>query len=535
MTVIGWGEIVNENAVQYWERVKQYWNKFTKAQKIYIVGTFVLTALALGIVTYQFSKTEYALAFTELQPNDAAAIKQYLDSAKIPYQISADGKSIEVPREKVANVKVDVVGQGLNKNGSVGYEAFRESKPFGMTENEFRIKQLDAVQGELQRLINTNTAISSSKVLITMPEKSVFVREKAEQATASVAVTVKSGYSLDQQKVDTMYQLVSKSVPNLPIENITISDQNGDPLLYSKAAGGTQVNAGNAATQQFQIKKQFEQDITKQVKEILGTVLGPKKVIPMVVATLNFDKRTKTSQIAQPVVGEKGIEISKQTQSKTSNSDGSTQGGVVGTGGTDVPNYPGTSNNGAKVNSEENSETVNYEITRITENVEASPFFVNDLTISVGIDRDDTVTQETKDAIQKVLESVVKASLANNGRVLTAEELGSRVTVFDHSFAADPTAAQANGVNWYLWGGIGALVAALAAGGGFMIASRRRKKAEQAIEEAEEVQAPTKVEFPTIDLDNVTNENQARKQLELLAKKKPEEFVNLLRTWLVDE
>lgn len=523
---------MNENALRYWERVKQYWNKFTKTQKIYIVGTFVLTALALGIVTYQFSKTEYALAFTDLQPSDAAAIKQYLDSAKIPYRISADGQSIEVPREKVASVKVDVIGQGLNKNGSVGYEVFRESKPFGMTENEFRIKQLDAVQGELQRLINMNNAISSSKVLITMPEKSVFVREKPEQATASVAVTVKPGYTLDQQKIDTMYQLVSKSVPNLPVENITISDQNGDLLPYSKS-GGLQSNAGNAANEQFRIKKQFEQDITKQVKDILGTILGPKKVIPMVVATLNFDKRTKTSQIAQPVVGEKGIEISKQTQSKSASSDGTTQGGVPGTGQTDVPNYPSTTNTGGKVNSEENSETVNYEITRITENVEASPFYVNDLTISVGIDKNDSVTQETKDAIQRILENVVKASLANNGRTLTAEELAGRVTVFDHSFAADEAAAEASGINWYLWGGIGALAVALAAAGGFIIASRRRKA--ELAEEAGEAQVPAKVEFPTIDLDNVTNENQARKQLELLAKKKPEEFVNLLRTWLVEE
>ncbi|MNW08930.1 hypothetical protein D3C71_2058110 [compost metagenome] len=50
-----------------------------------------------------------------------------------------------------------------------------------------------------------------------------------------------------------------------------------------------------------------------------------------------------------------------------------------------------------------------------------------------------------------------------------------------------------------------------------------------------EIAAPSKVEYPTLDLDNVTNDNQARKNLETLAKRKPDEFVNLLRTWLVDE
>ena len=47
--------------------------------------------------------------------------------------------------------------------------------------------------------------------------------------------------------------------------------------------------------------------------------------------------------------------------------------------------------------------------------------------------------------------------------------------------------------------------------------------------------AAGKAELPTIDIENVTNDNQVRKQLETLAKKRPEDFVNLLRTWLVDE
>lgn len=61
---------------------------------------------------------------------------------------------------------------------------------------------------------------------------------------------------------------------------------------------------------------------------------------------------------------------------------------------------------------------------------------------------------------------------------------------------------------------------------------RRRKKEE---EEEEELPLPLPPEFPSINLDTITNESQVRKQLETLAKKKPDEFVNLLRTWLADE
>ncbi len=76
---------------------------------------------------------------------------------------------------------------------------------------------------------------------------------------------------------------------------------------------------------------------------------------------------------------------------------------------------------------------------------------------------------------------------------------------------------------------------ALLAGGAFWFMRRRRKAQEEAEAAALLEDAAPKVEFPTIDIDNVNNENQIRKQLEQLAKRKPDEFVNLLRTWLVDE
>ena len=80
-------------------------------------------------------------------------IKSYLDTAKIPYHLSADGKSIEVPTSEVANVKLGVESQGLNKNGSLGFGVFSDSSSFGITDNEFKVKYLNAIQGELQQLL----------------------------------------------------------------------------------------------------------------------------------------------------------------------------------------------------------------------------------------------------------------------------------------------------------------------------------------------------------------------------------------------
>lgn len=517
----------------------QYWNQFSKTQKITFIATVVLVILTLGIISYNFSKTEYALAYTDLQPSDAAAIKNYLDGAKIPYQLSEDGKSIGVPRSEVANVKLAVESQGLNKTGNIGYGAFGQNSTFGTTDKEFNVKYVNAVQGELQQLINSNTAVSSSKVLISLPEETVFLPKgsEKEKATASVVLNIKPGYQLDQAKVDTMYNLVSHSIKGLPVENITISDQNGELLEYSK--GNNKINSTSLATQNFEINNQFKNDVQKNVQQMLGAILGKDKVIVSVFSTMNFDQVNSKEQLvtAPNTVDQKGLEISVQEiQKNYTGTSAAPAGGVAGTGQTDVPGYPGSNANG-DTKSEEIQNTINYEVNRITNEIVATPYVVKDLTINVGIEPPNpadpnSLTQETKDAVQQILVNVVRAALADNKQTLTDEDLAKKVTVFAHSFARPNSSAVASSNAMLLYGGLGGVALALLAAGAFMFMKRR--KARLAAEEELEAE-PTKLEFPTIDIDSVTNDNQVRKQLETLAKRKPEEFVNLLRTWLVDE
>jgi flagellar M-ring protein FliF len=523
---------VNENLLQYWEKVKQYWNRYNRTTKIIFISTVFLLILTAAIISINLSKTEYSLAFTELQPSDAANIKSYLDTAKTPYILSPDGKSIEVPTSEVANVKLAVESQGLNKNGSLGFEVFSGSSTFGITDNEFKVKYLSAIQGELQQLINSNQAISSSKVNISLPEEGPFLQQQAEKATASVVLQIKQGYSLDQPKVDTIYNLVSHSIKNLPIENITISDQN--LVSYKFNDGNSSAPMGNT-----DINTQFRNDLQKNINSMLGTMFGRDKVSVSVFTTMNFDqKKTKEQLVRAPnQADQKGIEISLQEANESYQNKGTDTGGVPGTGGTDVPGYPGSSNSGNS-NSEKNSKTVNYEVDRITNDIISTPYVVKDVSINVGIEppvRDDpnSLTAETKTAIQNALVNIVRTALADNKTTYTDDELQKKVTVFAHSFARSSDASATKTSTYLTYGALA--LAALAIGAFIGLAIRRRKKVAQQLLEQEMNVASQKAELPTIDIENVTNDNQVRKQLETLARKRPEEFVNLLRTWLVDE
>ncbi|MBC8079118.1 MAG: flagellar M-ring protein FliF [Gorillibacterium sp.] len=521
---------MNESIRQYWNKIQAGWLKFSKKQKITLIVIIAVIAISLTTLIHYFSRTEYALAFTDLPENDAAAITEYLDASKTSYVLSEDGKSISVPRSKVAMVKINVVDQGLNKNGAVGYESLKEST-FGTTDREFDVKELSMMQGELEKLLNSLDSVQESRVMITLPKSSVFLTDsEMEKSSAAVILKLRPNFSLDQQEVDTMYKLVSMSVKNLPMENITISEASGEPLPYSKVDGALNT-ATAAAAIQFQIRKQFERDIQSNVTRILNELFPEGRVVPIVIASLNFDKKSSEENLVKPVVDDKGIAISIQEIQENYSGEGSPAGGVAGTGETDVPTYPSDTATTGKTTSEKVQSTINNEVNRIHNVIEKSPYFVNDLTISVGIEPPggQPLDENLKISIQKLLKGVVSASLANTELVLTDAQLEAKVTVFENNAIKSTAADTGNKINWLLLGGIGALAVLLAGAAGFWL-SRRRKNQIQEMDAA-----PTVIAYPTIDMDAESSETQVRKQLEMLAKKKPEEFVNLLRTWLVDE
>ena len=297
-------------------------------------------------------------------------------------------------------------------------------------------------------------------------------------------------------------------------------------------------STAGAIADQFAIKRQFENDIQRNVQELLSHLFPPDKVIVSVVSTLNFDKKNSVEQLVLPVdeTSMRGIELSVEKIQETFSSTSGDGAGVAGTGETDIPTYQAASG-GGNTESESLTERINYDVNRISSEIIAAPFQVKDLTINVAVEppvRDDpaSLTEEAKDAIQTILTNIVGTSLADSGRTYTDEELAKKVFVFAHTFnGIEQPESPSIFSGWYMYALAGFLAAMVLVGAALFI--RRRRAEEEAAEEM--LLQAVEEEEPVIDLENVQNENQVRRQLENLAKRKPEEFVNLLRTWLADE
>jgi len=524
---------VKEKVAHYRERVSLYWNQLSKTKRMLFGATLGFFLVAIVLLVLIFSRTEYELVFQDLDAADAAAITKSLDSSGIPYQLGGGGSTISVPAADASKVRISVGSEGLVKNGSIGFDAFGQgSSAFGRTDNEFNVMYRNALNGEIQRMLNSMQGIQKSNVLITLPEEQVFINPNGQEPSwASIVLTFQPAYRPSQEAIDGYYNLVKTAVPNLDIENITISSQEGELFPSSKLVGAG--GSSQPYDARFQIERKFKDEVRRNIREFLGRFYGSDSVVISVATTLNFDQKSSKQMLVQPLEDNdnRGIVISESETSRSSTGQDNANGGVVGTGETDVPGYQGT--DGTSTNSEENSRTTNYDVSRVTNEIVSGPFVVKDLSVSVGIETNELTDAQRQD-ITNYLTQLVRAQLSDSGQNIQDDALMARkVSVFAQPFAGSAEAAASAGLSWPWMAGIGVGALLLGAGAVYLI-NRRRQAARDQMEEEYLEQQPV-MEYPTIDLDIETNESQARKQLEQLVKNKPEEFVNLLRTWLVDE
>lgn len=524
---------MNERFAQYRERLKLFWGQMGRKQKIWLGASISGLLLTIILLTIVFTRTEYELAFKDLDATDSAAIMTYLESSGIPYELSGNGTSIMVPSAVASKVKVDVGSQGLVQNGSIGFDVFNSnSSKLGTTENEFNVIYQNAMNGEVQKLLNGLKGVESTKVLINSPEESVFLKpEDATQASAAIVMNFKPGFRPTQKEVDGYYNLVKATVSDLAIKDITISSKQHGELVSSDAGG---IGTGNAdiVELQFQIQSKYEADLQKRIQTFLGRIVGSENLVVSVSSSMNFDKKLTQESLVRPLENNNnnGIILSEELNNTSSTGSSAQPGGVAGTGETDIPGYEAVGQGGNS--SETSSQIRNYEFDRINNSIESGPFVLKDLSISIGIEAAQLNDEDSRAAITNYLTTLVRAQLADSGQDVNDDVLmNKKVSLIARTFAENASRSTTNAIStpWAI--GIG--VAALALIGGLVFLLARRRKATQ-VEEAEMV-SPTKVEYPTLDLESVNNDSQARKNLETLAKRKPDEFVNLLRTWLVDE
>ncbi len=287
---------------------KFFWESRTRQQKGFLLGGAAATLLLLGLLVSLLAAPDYKPLYTGLEPADAQALGVQLDAQKIPHQLSADGKTISVPADKLDAARMQTAAQGTLHSGHMGFELF-DKMSWGQTEFSEKVTYQRGLEGELERSIETLNGVESARVHLVMPTDSVFLDRQREAKASVILKLSRSGISPDA--VHAIARLVAGAVDELKPENVSVIDADTDEALNGDHdAPGNSEGAEAALTQKListlepivgtdkiraSVNIEYDEGSTEESQE---------KYDPTVSAVLNTQK---TEDDAGPGVAETGV------------------------------------------------------------------------------------------------------------------------------------------------------------------------------------------------------------------------------------
>lgn len=319
-----------------------------------------VTAALIGVFAFiilRVTAPQMSAVFTDLSPEDSAAIVKDLERQGINYELKNDGAIIMVPREKMTRIRMKLAEGGLPKGGGVGYEIFDKSDTLGATSFVQNINHLRALEGELARTIKAIDRVQAARVHLVLPERPLFSRDKVEPS-ASIVLRVRG--TLEPNQVRSIQHLVASAVNGMKPQRVSVVDENGT-LLADGAADPTGGIGGSAEERQVA----YEKRLKDQVESIVTSVVGPGRARVQLSAEFDFNRVTETLDKFDPEGRVLRSSQTREEQSQTDNREGQV------TVGNELPGaqqqaQQGQNAQGARDQSKKSEEITNYEISRST-------------------------------------------------------------------------------------------------------------------------------------------------------------------------
>ena len=407
---------MNNLFTQIFGPLRDIYSKLSSGNRIILIlflgiisGTLVLFAIWAQV-------PDYETLYSNLSAEDSGAIIEKLKEEKIPYKISSNGNSIQIPSSKIYEIRLQMANQGLPQGGGVGFEIF-DRNDFGMTDFAQKMNYQRSLQGELTRTIKQLEEVEMARVHLVLPEKSLFVDEQ-EKATASVVLKLRPGKELRENQVQGIVHLVASSVERLSPENVTVID------IHGKILSKNQDNSlfGRLTSSQIDFQRNIEKNLETSIQSMLERVTGIGKVIARVSATLDFNQTEKTIESYDP---DTTVLRSEQINQETSGGAGSSTTETAGGGG-------------KKSGYQKTMETRNFEINKVISH-EVKPLGeIKRISVAVLVDGNYQLGKDGKgekkkyiprsDTELKKYESIVKKTVGFNG------ERGDQVEVTNAPF-----------------------------------------------------------------------------------------------------
>ena len=528
-----------ERLRELWNRILEWWNRFTAKQKTLIVGGVAFLIVAILLIVTRLTQPEYVLLRECESTAEAAEVRDLLEEESITYTISDDGLTIKVLSEQLSDANLLL---GANNIQAASYTIDNVTDgSFSTTESDKQKKYVVYLEKSLERDIDKFTAVKSATVTLNIPENDGTLIRTEEESYAWVLLELQDEFTTENAAF--LARSVATAIGNTTTDNIVIMDTNGN-MLYT---GDDNYSPSGAASSQLSAKTEAEKLLISEVRRAL---LGTKEFDNVEVATnlvLDFSTTESTRHNYTPADG--------QTQGVMAHEDvfsSENESGVGGIPGTDSNDDDTTYvlDDGSRSSSSQSEESRDYlpneEI--VTTKTPAGLINYGQSSLSATMIQYNIIREEdvrTQGLLEGITWDEYKLANTESTRLEVDEELYS-VVANATGIPVDNISLYANTENIFFDAEgsritatdilqIVLIVVILALLAFVVLRSMRGEKHE---EEEEQLTVETLLQsMPESQVEEISLENESdeRKMVNQFVEQNPEAAANLLRNWLNEE
>ena len=407
------------------QKLKEMWQNLSQKSKklLAIIASSTLLVIVVAIfLIARGHKTEYQTLFTSLSQSEAQQVVSLLQEQNVPYLYDGKSGSLKVPAQSVDTLRAQLLSKGYPKSGFT-YNMYIGNSGLMTTESDKKQYTLYDLQDRLGATVRLFEGVRDAKVTIAEGTEQNYALESDDpiEASASVVVTMEEGKSLGEKNAEAIKNLVARSVKGMNFTKVSVFDAG----TMEEVGKDADEEGGGSATSITNLTATVENNIATNIKRVLAKIYGMENLAVSVKGTLNMAKLIQEN--TQYSVPEKieandktGLLHNEEVAGENAGSSGENAAGVAGAdANADTPRY--TTQNG---NNNANDGYANSSATRewlynvLKEQKEISPGVLEDATVAVVINTDDTSIPE-RDLI----------NLVADASGITREEAGDKITI----------------------------------------------------------------------------------------------------------
>lgn len=557
------------------EQLKNALSKLDKKQKLIFGGVLAVGVIILLLAVSTSSSPGLTYLFKKpLSKADYARITKKLQEYGVEFKTRDDQFVLVNDEQTGSKIRMRLGQDGQLPADIKGWELF-DTEKWTTTDFERDVMKRRAIVGAMTKHLKMIKDIEDVRITVSMP-KSSFYTQNDEPWKASVTIT-KTPYSdiyKNKKKIKGLINLIAHGIDRLKKENIVITDHNGNIISDFSDEGKTDYLTKSKL--EYRLKEQIRIKLENSIRQKLAKPLGSDRFKLRVECELNFDQMSVDKNEIIPIVltpddpntpySELKVVLKAPTSTKSNHE--------VFKGPTYVPEGPaGTENNlppglKEKVNRfshyQRNEVINNNEYSRKKTTIKKSPVQIKRISVAVIVDGvwnkvykdgDLVITQKgsikreytpVDDKVLKNLEDIIKNAMgfsaARGDSVVVKHLQFDRRKQFE---LEDEEIRKRERIRKTLIAAVAALSVLFL--GTLMyraiakeIARRKRIREEELALQQQRMreQALRAAEEEGVEVE-LSLEEKARMEMQEnainMARERPEEVAQLLRTWLLEE